>query len=113
MSADRGRAAGAPSSLHGALLHHALLPEASVGGLSHLHLLRQLPLQARLRRVTADLQTLTLNLFEHKPFFFYFKRPSDFDESISGFVFHRMQIFHFHFEPEGISEGALTQFLKC
>ena len=56
MSADRGRAAGASSSLHGALLHHALLPEAAVGGLSHLHLLRQLPLQARLRRVTADLQ---------------------------------------------------------
>lgn len=56
MSADRRRAAGASSSLHGALLHHALLPEAAVGGLSHLHLLRQLPLQARLRRVTADLQ---------------------------------------------------------
>ena len=73
MSADRGRAAGAPSSLHGALLHHALLPEASVSGLSHLHLLRQLPLQARLRRVTADLQTLTLNLFEHKPFFLFLK----------------------------------------
>lgn len=50
--ADRGWTTRVSSSLHGALLHHALLPKASVGRFSHLYLLRQLPLQTWLRRVT-------------------------------------------------------------
>ncbi len=55
VSAASRRAAGASSSLHGALLHHALLPEAAVSRFSHLHLLWQLALQAWLRRVTPGL----------------------------------------------------------
>lgn len=64
-AAGSRRAAGAPASLHGALLHHALLPEAAVRGLRHLHLLRQLPLQARLGRVTPASLFLTHTSFLH------------------------------------------------
>lgn len=39
VSADGRRTPGASSTLHGALLHHALVPEAAVGGFGHLHFL--------------------------------------------------------------------------
>lgn len=51
-AAGGGRAAWPPPRLHGALLHHAVVPEATFGGVRHFHLLRQLAIQARLGRVT-------------------------------------------------------------
>lgn len=54
-AAGGGRAARPPPCLHGALLHHAIVPEAAFGGVRHLHLLRQLAIPARLGRVTSSI----------------------------------------------------------